>query len=415
MIFSRENMETMKNKRRDFIKKSISGGLLATFATDIVFADKLPQGIQPLIVEDPNLLGKHKDLVVLNERPWNIETPAHLLDDAITPLDKMFVRNNGTIPENVEAKNWTLTIEGESVKAPKTFTLDELKKKFKHYTYQLQLECAGNGRSGFSPQTAGNQWHEGAISCAEWTGIRVKDLLQYVGLKEDAVYIGYYGKDKHLSGDTSKAPISRGVPITKALEEESLLAWQVNGQDIPLVHGFPLRLIFGGWPASTSGKWVEKIVVRNKVHDGEKMDGTHYRVPAYPVEPGSKVAEADMKIIESMPVKSLITYPRSGAIVEQGKTLPLRGHAWAGDLRVSAVHYSIDFGATWQTTILQAPKNRLAWQQWSAEVSFPSKGYYEIWVKATDSKGVAQPMVIPAWNPAGYLNNACHRIAVKII
>lgn len=415
MIFSRENMETMKNKRRDFIKKSIGGGLLATFATDIVFADKLPQGIQPLVVEDPNLLGKHKDLVVLNERPWNIETPAHLLDDAITPLDKMFVRNNGTIPENIEAKNWTLTIEGESVKAPKTFTLDELKKKFKHYTYQLQLECAGNGRSGFSPQTAGNQWHEGAISCAEWTGIRVKDLLQYVGLKDDAVYIGYYGKDKHLSGDTSKASISRGVPIAKALEEESLLAWQVNGQDIPLVHGFPLRLIFGGWPASTSGKWVEKIVVRNKVHDGEKMDGTHYRVPAYPVEPGSKVTEADMKIIESMPVKSLITYPRSGAIVEQGKTLPLRGHAWAGDLRVSAVHYSIDFGATWQTTILQAPKNRLAWQQWSAEVSFPSKGYYEIWVKATDSKGVAQPMVIPAWNPAGYLNNACHRIAVKII
>ncbi len=405
----------MKNKRRDFIKKSIGGGLLATFATDIVFADKLPQGIQPLIVEDPHLLGKHKDLVVLNERPWNIETPAHLLDDVITPLDKMFVRNNGNIPENIDAKNWTLTIEGESVKVPKTFTLDELKKKFKHYTYQLQLECAGNGRSGFSPQTAGNQWHEGAISCAEWTGIRVKDLLQYVGLKDDAVYIGYYGKDKHLSGDTSKAPISRGVPIAKALEEESLLAWQVNGQDIPLVHGFPLRLIFGGWPASTSGKWVEKIVVRNKVHDGEKMDGTHYRVPINPVEPGAKVADTDMKIIESLPVKSLITFPRSGAMLEQGKTLPLRGHAWAGDLTVEAVHYSIDFGATWQIATLQKPQNRLAWQQWSAEVHFPTKGYYEVWAKATDSKGVAQPMVIPAWNPAGYLNNACHRIAVKII
>jgi DMSO/TMAO reductase YedYZ molybdopterin-dependent catalytic subunit len=185
----------------------------------------------------------------------------------------MFVRNNGNPPENIDIKSWTLTIEGESAKTKKTFTLEQLKKQFKQYTYQIQLECGGNGRSGFVPQASGNQWSEGAINCAEWTGVRLKDVLNSVGIKDDAVYIGYFGKDTHLSGDPKKVTISRGVPIKKALEDESLLAWAVNGQEIPLMHGYPLRLILGGWPASVSGKWLEKIVVRNKVHDGEKWMG----------------------------------------------------------------------------------------------------------------------------------------------
>jgi hypothetical protein len=116
-----------------------------------------------------------------------------------------------------------------------------------------------------------------------------------------------------------------------------------------------------------------------------------------------------------MPVKSLITYPKTGAMIDDGKTLSLRGHAWAGDLEVSQMEISIDFGATWQKVSLQKPKNRLAWQHWSTEVKFPRKGYYEVWAKATDAKGIAQPMVIPAWNPAGYLNNSCHRIAIKVV
>lgn len=407
----------MNNKRRNFIKKSIGTSLLTVLGTEVVFAKHLPEGIQPIILDEKptEAPGKHKEMLVLNERPWNVEAPPHLLDDAITPVDKMFIRNNGNVPEDINPDTWTLTIEGESAKTRKVFTLAELKKKFKHYTYQIQLECGGNGRSGFAPQTAGNQWKEGAISCAEWTGVRVKDVLASVGIKDDAVYVGYYGKDRHLSGDTTKVPISRGVPIKKALEDESLIAWAVNGQDIPVMHGFPLRVIFGGWAASVSGKWVEKIVIRNKVHDGEKMDGTHYRVPIFPIEPGSKVPDNEFKIIESLPVKSIITYPKSGAIIEESRTLELRGHAWAGDLAVSTLQISIDFGATWQNAELLAPKNRLAWQHWSAKVKFPRKGYYEVWAKATDTAGTSQPMVMPAWNPAGYLNNSCHRIAIKVV
>ena len=121
-----------------------------------------------------------------------------------------------------------------------------------------------------------------------------------------------------------------------------------------------------------------------------------------------------MCIIESMPVKSLITYPRSGATINEGRSLKIRGHAWAGELEVSKMQYSIDFGSTWKTCSLEKPSNRLAWQHFEATVNFPKKGYYEVWARATDSNNTAQPMLLPGWNPKGYLNNACHRIAVKV-
>ncbi len=234
-------------------------------------------------------------------------------------------------------------------------------------------------------------------------------------MKSTAVYKGHLGADTHLSGDPNKEPISRGVPIAKALERESLLAYEMNGAAIPLLHGAPLRMVIGGWPASTSGKWVNELLIRDRVHDGAKMTGSSYRVPCKPVAPGSKVADEDMCIIESMPVKSLITFPQSGIQIAKGKTLTLRGHAWAGDRRVQRVDISTDFGATWQRAQLKDPANRLAWQRFNAQVPLPQVGYYEVWAKATDSAGVAQPILVPGWNPKGYLNNACHRIAVQVV
>ncbi|MDH3547011.1 MAG: molybdopterin containing oxidoreductase, partial [Gammaproteobacteria bacterium] len=130
--------------------------------------------------------------------------------------------------------------------------------------------------------------------------------------------------------------------------------------------------------------------------------------------PGADVADEDMCIIESMPVKSLVTFPKSGVQHALKSALGVRGHAWAGDRRVRRVYTSIDFGATWQSTRLQKPANRLAWQHWSADVRFPQQGYYEIWARAVDENGRSQPVVMPGWNPRGYLNNACHRIAVMV-
>ncbi|OEK00367.1 molybdopterin containing oxidoreductase [Roseivirga sp. 4D4] len=405
-------------KRRQFIKKSVLASMSTLIGTEIVFGEKMESGYEPLFVQDNNpqtLFGKHAEMTTLNDRPWNIEAKAHLLDDEVTPEDRMFIRNNGVIPKRIDANTWTLTIEGESAQSQKTYTLEDLKTKFKAYTYQLTLECGGNGRSEFNPPAKGNQWTIGAVSCANWTGVRLKDLLADVGVKDDAVYIGYYGKDTHLSGDPNKVVISRGIPIKKGMQDETLVAYAMNGKDIPLAHGYPLRLVAGGFPASASGKWINRLVVRNIVHDGPKMTGTAYRVPSEPVAPGTEVPDDKMKIIESMPVKSLITYPKTGAIVKEGQNFQVRGHAWAGELSVDKVEVSIDFGATWQRAKLARARNKHAWQRWTAEVSLPQKGYYEVWARATDANGKSQPMVVPGWNPKGYLNNACHRIAVKVV
>jgi len=408
-----------RHTRRGFLHKASLAMMSSVLGANIVFAKYMPAGLIPAglgLYNDPfPIQGKHKDLTILNDRPWNVETPAHLLGDPVTPASHLFIRNNGIPPEKVNPDAWTLEIAGESALNPRTYTLSELKNRFRTHTYQLTIECGGNGRSEFDPPAKGNQWTTGAVGCPEWTGVRLKDVLQDIGIKPNAVYIGYYGKDTHISGDPEKVVISRGVPMKKALEDESLIAWGINGEDLPLMNGYPLRLVFGGWPASTSGKWLYKIEIRDQVHDGPKMGGQSYRVPCKPVAPGTEVPDEDMCIIESMPVKSLVTYPRTGGILRGQRTLEVRGKAWAGDLEVAQVEVSTDFGASWIPAELKAPSNRLAWQLWNAEVSFPQEGYYEIWARATDSNGQMQPMVLPGWNPRGYLNNACHRIAVKIL
>ena len=394
--------------RRGFIKSS---GLAALSSA---VGSLIPHAMAA--AESPIQIPGKSGLVVLNDRPINAETPAHLLDDTITPANRLFVRNNGIPPaiEDIDPDQWTLQIAGESCIEPKSFTLAALKARFEHHTLQLQVECGGNGRSEYYPPARGNQWTTGAIGCPEWTGVRLRDVLEDCGIADDAVYVAYEAVDRHLSGDPTKLPISRGVPTNKALEKESLIAWAMNGRPLPLLHGFPLRMVCGGWPASVSGKWINKILIRDRVHDGPKMTGQSYRVPCKPVVPGTAVADEDMCIIESMPVKSLITYPKSGVSHALGDPMAIRGHAWAGDLRVRKMFVSTNFGATWQRVSLERPVNRLAWQRWSVVVDFQTAGYYEIWARAEDEHENSQPVVLPGWNPRGYLNNACHRIAVEV-
>ncbi len=210
-------------ERRIFVKRAALGSLAGILGAEIVFGAHMPDNYDLLGLQDPDpfkLLGKDKEMKVLNSKPWNMEAVAHQLDDRITPNPYIFVRNNGQVPEDINEKEWTMTIDGESVKEPKTFSLEELKTRFPHHTYQLTLECGGNGRKEFNPPAKGNQWDIGAVYCASWTGVRLRDVLEAVGIKKDAVYIGYHAIDKHLSGDTTKEVISRGVPISKAMQDE---------------------------------------------------------------------------------------------------------------------------------------------------------------------------------------------------
>lgn len=398
--------------RRGFIGSAGLAAVSAAVGMTIPFGRNLRDGFVPAALAELAATIAGKDgLIILNDRPLNAETPPYLLNDSITPTARHFIRNNGNPPEEVDPAKWMLTLDG-LVENPLKLSVADLKSKFEVVELALQLECAGNGRAYFVPPARGNQWTLGAVACSKWTGVRLSDVLKAAGVKPNVVYTAHEGADAHLSGDESKLPISRGIPIQKALDPHNLIAFQQNGEDIHPMHGAPLRLVVPGWAGSCSQKWLRRIWLRDVVHDGAKMTGTSYRVPRDPVAPGQKVPADDLVIIQSLPVKSLITRPRTD-LETKDRTIEVGGHAWAGDRVVKKLDVSIDFGTTWQEAKLDDPINPYAWQNWRANVTFPSPGYFEVWSRATDDKGNMQPFAL-SWNPKGYLNNTMHRIAVRV-
>ena len=353
-------------------------------------------------------------LTVLGEAPLVAETPAHLLDDEITPTDRLFIRNNGLTPRLTgDPAAWRLGIDGE-VERPIDITLGELKRRYAAVTLRLVLECGGNGRSYFTPKTKGNPWTVGGVSCAEWTGVRLADVLADVKLKPSAIYTAHYGADPTLDGKTETPSLSRGMRIAKALEPHTLIAFTLNGRDIPAVHGGPMRLIVPGWAGSLSAKWLTRLWIRDREHDGPGMGGFSYRLPRTPIAPGSDGDPADMAILEAMPVRSILTFPQDGATLARGtRHLEVRGHAWAGDNEVASVAVSVDHGAHWKPSVLDRPANRFAWQSFVVALDV-IPGYREIWCKATDSAGNSQPILPVNWNPQGYGANCVHRVRIFV-
>jgi sulfite oxidase len=416
--------------RRGFLGGAGLAAMGAVVGGAIPFAANMPGGLIPAALAQPaaappappkkgptylNFPGKSDKLVVIGERPLVAETPEHLLDDETTPTDKLFIRNNGQIPEPAkDADGWKITIDGE-VNNKLELTLGELKKKFKPVTRRMVLECGGNGRSFFSPPARGNQWTNGGAGCPEWTGVRVADVLKAAGVKSSAVFSGHYGADPHLSGDPARVALSRGVPIKKLMDPNNLIVWAINGEPLPNIHGFPVRLVIPGWPGSVSSKWLTRIWVRDREHDGQGMGGFSYRVAIKPMVPGAEADPKNFRDLESMPIRSIITNPANGTKLPAGtKEIRLRGASWAGDFTVRQVDISVDFGATWTRARLEKPKNRYDWQRWTATIRLPSDGYYEIWSRGTDSRGVMQPHIAGFWNPQGYGANPMHRIAVLV-
>jgi DMSO/TMAO reductase YedYZ molybdopterin-dependent catalytic subunit len=330
-------------------------------------------GLAPVKAPALQLPGKDR-LALLGDSPLVAETPTDLLDDDTTPISKFYIRNNGHAPEPTkDADRWTITIDGE-VNAPLTISLGELKSKFKAQTRRMVLECAGTGRSAFQPEARGNQWGNGGVGCAEWTGIRLCDLIAAAQPTANAVYTAHYGADSDIA-DPGKVALSRGVRLAKAMDPHSMIVWAMNGEPLPNIHGGPVRLIYPGWAGSLSHKWLTKITLRDREHDGPGMTGLSYRVPIKPMRPGDKGDPSNMRILEAMPVRAIVTNPADGARIPSGtRTLNLRGAAWAGDIEVKAVDLSLDFGARWHRATLAVPKNKYDWQRWTAAVTLPSDG-----------------------------------------
>ena len=419
-----ERADALAWGRRGSLKGAALASMGAAVGASIPFAGHMPAGTLPELLARPaaaqsgpqvfRMEGKN-ELILLGDRPLVAETPEHQLDEPVTSFRNHFIRNNGQIPEPVaDADGWEFTVDGE-VNTPLKLKVGELRSRFPVVTMKLQMECGGNGRSFFAPETRGNQWGNGAISNAEWTGVRLRDVLNAAGLKPGAIYTGHFGADPHLSGATDRQAINRGMRIAKAMDEDTILAFRMNGAPIPHIHGAPLRLVTPGWPASFSQKWLTRIWVRDRIHDGAGMGGTSYRVPVGPIVPGSNNNGATFRELESMPVRSILSSHAHGARLPAGtRSLDLRGAAWAGDLTARAVHVSLDFGASWTEMQVAPPANRHAWQRWQGRVALPSDGYFEVWYRATDSEGRMQPHAAANWNPQGYSANPISRAAILV-
>jgi sulfite oxidase len=350
------------------------------------------------------------ELIVLDTPELNAETPAHLLDDDITPTHRMFVRSTGAVPRisAEDVAGWTLSVDG-FVERPQRWTLEALRGEFETVTQAAVMECAGNGRAYFREPTGTVLWKRGAVGCPRWTGVRLADVLNACGVRPEAVYTAHHSPDRALEGDGPA--LSRGIPLAKALSPETLIAFAINGEPLPLLHGGPLRIVAPGYPGAAWQKWLQRLELRDREHDGPKMTGLWYRMPRAPLRPGEPVDESVMEVLTDMPVKSLVTFPAEGFVMPAGAALAVRGQAWSGHVPLARVEVSFDGGATWRAASL-APQTaeRFAWRRFTATLDAPPPGAIEIVARAFDAKDNAQPLDSAPWNPRGYCNNVVHRV-----
>lgn len=338
--------------------------------------------------------------------PLALETPIELLDTWITPNNRFFVRCHTDIPD-VDLDTWKLRISG-LVDRPLEFDLDDLH-RMPAVSHVVTLECSGSGRSGFDPPTPGLRWEKGAVGTARWTGVSLAMLLARCGVRDGGRHLLIEAADRAL-GDTPA--FTRSVPLDKAVHPDTLLAYDMNGEPLPVEHGHPLRLIVPGWSANHAMKWVTRLTVVDREHDGHFMR-YDYRVPARRVRPGAQVSWEEMTPITTMVVKSLITAPHDGTALEPGP-VAVEGIAYAGEAAIRRVEVSFDDGLTWEQATMGRDTARYAWRRWTFTRERCEPGRYRVVSRARDEQGRTQPLV-QEWNPSGHLWNVVDRITVTIL
>jgi len=351
--------------------------------------------------------GLSKDrLIVRSARPQDLETPSHLLTSWITPNELFYVRSHFYTPAIREAE-WTLRIDGE-VDAPLMLTLDAMR-QLASKTIAVTMECAGNGRSFHDPPVAGVQWEKGAVGTARWTGVPLVEVLTRAGIKPSAKYVWFDGAD---TGVGTAPDFIRSLPIEKAVHPDTLLAYEMNGERLPTPHGFPLRAIVPGWEGAYSVKWLTHIAVSDRNHDGAFVQAA-YRLPRWPVSPGTLVSAADTVPVTELSVKSIVTEPAADSVVRSGGPVTIGGFAWSGDAQIRRVDLSTDNGRTWSSARLGRDQARYAWRRFEFVWRPMEPGSHVVLSRATDARGRIQP-VKAEWNPGGYLWNAIDQVRVNV-
>ena len=339
---------------------------------------------------------------IMTDNPLNAETPAARLRSWITPNAVFFDRNQGQIPDPpVDPATWELVIEGQ-VNHPLTFELEQIQSLPKAIVANT-LECSGNSRSLLEKKAPGNPWTIGGVGNAVWGGVWLGDLLKDAGLAKRAAHVAFEGMDTPLG----KAQIKfvRSIPIEKAMSS-TLLAYEMNGDPLPLKHGYPLRALALGWTGANCVKWLNRIVVLEKPYNGFFMDKV-YRV----FQKGEKPETG--KIVSDIQLKSIITRPLTADRLERGEVVVL-GAAYAGEGHVAHVEVSVDDGATWQRAEFIGPDEPYAWRQWQYAWHVDQAGEYTIRSRATDDQGRQQPATAQ-WNFLGYGNNGVNEHAITVV
>ena len=348
--------------------------------------------------------GKHSKLIARSARPVDFETPVELLDSFITPNEAFYVRGHMTAPA-VDAQTWQLQLDGE-VKTPRTLSVADVR-ALPAVSVTATLECAGNGRAFFDPPVAGIQWRKGAVGTSRFTGARLRDVMA-AGGPVAATHVWMAGADRPLG---TQPPFVRQVPWAKAIDADTIVAYEMDGQPLPLLHGAPLRVIVPGWEGAYSVKWLQRLTVASKESDSFWV-ASAYRYPTRRVLPGAAVAAGDQAPLTGLAVKSLITRPLDGAALAPGP-VRIAGYAWAGESRITRVEVSTDGGASWAGARLTGPVHKFAWRRFEFDAVLKQSEVHTILSRATDDRGATQP-VVPRWNPSGYLWNAPDRIDVIV-
>src|SRR5947199_6448267 len=329
----------------------------------------------------------HDGRIVRSEDPLNLEMPFSSLDQFITPTKSFYVRTHFPIPA-IDKDEWWLHVEGE-VEKPFEINYEELL-KLKSATIPVTLECAGNNRSFLEPKVKGVQWRLGAVGTAEWTGVPLSVLLNRATLKPNACEVVLEGADGGMLEDPKSPPgelkFARSIPLEKA-RRDVLLAYKMNGEDLPPEHGFPLRAIVPGWYAMASVKWLQRIIVTDRPFTG------YYQTIDYAYwEKRDDIAE--LKPLTEMQVKAEIARPAEDEIVPAKTSVRVCGAAWACDAEITKVELSTDGGVTWNDAELLAESNPNAWRLWEFTWQTPLQpGKQTLMARATDSLGRTQPVL----------------------
>jgi DMSO/TMAO reductase YedYZ molybdopterin-dependent catalytic subunit len=366
---------------------------------------------------DPILAGRplvrypeKTDLILLTSRPPQLETPMKYFDRAITPNEAFFVRYHlMSIPTHVDLSTWRLKVAG-LVDRPLGLSMDDLKTKFPKAAVTAVAQCAGNSRGRFSPRVLGGQWGDGAMGNAEWGGARLRDILAMAGVRQGAVQVTFDGLD---NPDFPSVPdFVKSLDVTRTMEDQDVIvAYEMNGHPLPMLNGYPARLVVPGWYATYWVKNLSEITVIDHVFEKFWMKPA-YRIPDTPcgcVEAGT-VPRRTVPVTR-MTVRSFIALPENGARVSVGQPVTLKGIAFDSGYGVREVQVSDDKGVTWRRAQLGPDLSRYSFREWLATWTPSTPGTYRLMVRAFNRIGESQDPE-PLWNPAGYMRNVIAHIDV---